>query len=469
MTEHECAVERSWKGLWWLPARPDDQLAGTLTFESGTGMRLEAIGLFSDPLETPQRMGSERVIHGRTTDSKSITLFGCHETNRSWGTGVSSCAWTSQIALIGAHADALEGLRIVVARATIPNLHAWSGQNGLVQEILADKETQQIVRVRHQFAFPDDSTFAVDGWLLTLSTQLGFHPLTLEGATIGQSVQALYEFANGLTVNAFLNGPLADFENFLALAVGSPIAAEVLHVTLAGADPAVAAHEIVIRHGAPRRQSRAIARDAMRFTLQDLEEVWPSPLCQLVAAKDEIRSALDLYFSVVNAPKTFVETQFLNLAQSAEVLHRGSDATHLISAEYYNVLREQIEAVLCSSDLDLDPQVRKALLARVRYWNEPSLRNRLEALMQRLCPEARQVLRNFNRHLVGQVVDARNYLTHRDPKLRTSAEPKLLIRHTLALRFLLEQSILGFLGVPKRVIDKHIARDGRQLEEYRIL
>jgi len=52
---------REFKGLWWLPTRADERLAGTLTITKG-GASLEVIGDFGHQL--------------LSTDGKGITLEG---------------------------------------------------------------------------------------------------------------------------------------------------------------------------------------------------------------------------------------------------------------------------------------------------------------------------------------------------------------------------------------------------------
>lgn len=57
---------RIYKGYWWLPSNPDDQVAGTLTIEPDGGLRLELYGGFG--LETEGvsfERKADKVIYGR--------------------------------------------------------------------------------------------------------------------------------------------------------------------------------------------------------------------------------------------------------------------------------------------------------------------------------------------------------------------------------------------------------------------
>jgi len=71
------------RGEWWLRGARDRAVIGTLIFDRGDGLTLDAIGLFRDPFETQGTSEIYPIIHGRTTDSKDVTLCRCIQTSSS--------------------------------------------------------------------------------------------------------------------------------------------------------------------------------------------------------------------------------------------------------------------------------------------------------------------------------------------------------------------------------------------------
>jgi hypothetical protein len=65
---------------------------------------------------------------------------------------------------------------------------------------------------------------------------------------------------------------------------------------------------------------------------------------------------------------------------------------------------------------------------------------------------------------VRTVVDARNYLTHRDPRLEGSvSDVPALIRLTHKLEFLVEHVLLQTIGVPDSILDRHAKRTAQDM------
>jgi hypothetical protein len=175
----------------------------------------------------------------------------------------------------------------------------------------------------------------------------------------------------------------------------------------------------------------------------------------MLEARDELRSAMDLYFSIVNSPSLYLEVQFLNLAQALESLHRSGGPATLLPNEQFAEVRRRMETMLQANDLQLPKDARFALCRRLEYWNEVSLRRRLKAVVEALRPEAQRTM-GSRQSFVHAVADARNYLTHRDPRLRHAVEDvKSLIRLTRRMRFVVQQSLMMALGIPDTVLDRH--------------
>ena len=68
-----------YKGIWWLPDNPEEQIHGTFKFATNEGAILELTGSFNVP-RTSGEMQHFPIILGITVDGKEITLTNCLET-----------------------------------------------------------------------------------------------------------------------------------------------------------------------------------------------------------------------------------------------------------------------------------------------------------------------------------------------------------------------------------------------------
>ena len=68
-----------YKGYWYLPSSPDNKIVGILTYYPNEKITLELIGSFDDSLSYLFCNREEKVIHGKTSDAKEITLFQCSQ------------------------------------------------------------------------------------------------------------------------------------------------------------------------------------------------------------------------------------------------------------------------------------------------------------------------------------------------------------------------------------------------------
>ena len=126
---------KEFKGLWWLPDAPDNQVAGTLSVEKGK-IALETIGVLgaSNPLSHFVGRDSIRydVIWGVSSESKEISVFNCYESisvNTSCPFAVAE--YKGQIVAVGKHIKSLDELGNYDVTAYIDELTYWFKPNCL--------------------------------------------------------------------------------------------------------------------------------------------------------------------------------------------------------------------------------------------------------------------------------------------------------------------------------------------------
>lgn len=121
----------TYKGYWWLPSLPDDQVAGTLTIDSKGNLRLELYGGFGLG-EKGVRFESETdaVIYGRcyapNGNMKDISLFDCHSAiNLNFSSTFPITRYSCYYALIGYHTLSMNDPIFFEARVEFPELAYW--------------------------------------------------------------------------------------------------------------------------------------------------------------------------------------------------------------------------------------------------------------------------------------------------------------------------------------------------------
>jgi len=128
---------------------------------------------------------------------------------------------------------------------------------------------------------------------------------------------------------------------------------------------------------------------------------------------DKLEPALELFFSATteNHPYGF-ERRFLTLAQGLETLHRRSSTdTVMPKHEFENLIKELLKA--CRD------KWKPWLKARLNYANELSLRQRMKELFS---PYIHYFGAVNVKTLIQDIVITRNYLTHFDKSLESSAK-----------------------------------------------
>lgn len=121
-----------YKGFWWLPSSPDDQIAGTLTIEPNGKAYLELLGEFrvSNELEAVFERRYAPVIYGRcyapNSYMKNITLIDCHSaTKLNFSSSFPITRFSSRFALIGIHIDSMDNASFFKAHVDFKELAFW--------------------------------------------------------------------------------------------------------------------------------------------------------------------------------------------------------------------------------------------------------------------------------------------------------------------------------------------------------
>lgn len=127
LTEMEIRV---YKGKWWIPSNPDDQVSGLLTIHPNGEVKLELIGSFELEKEGIDFDREDAVIYGHclapNNHAKEISLFDCHAAI-TWNPSLSFTItrYTCRCALIGVHVEAMSTPSFFKAQIHCDELTYW--------------------------------------------------------------------------------------------------------------------------------------------------------------------------------------------------------------------------------------------------------------------------------------------------------------------------------------------------------
>ncbi len=400
-------------GHWWLPGETN-RVAGELRYDAGDLM-LRLFGAFhktqgNTPFDRRPEKLEVDVIHGESFFLKPITAFKAFYTSwRSserdfWSTEPSemnSSALRVHAVLIGEHLQNLQNQRYAKCRIQLRNLEGW----------LADSPFKH-------------SDHTADGWktqyirpkMREYELPAPFNLLQIKSSHQGSSMPPMNRFEAVHRANLFVEPsepqPLQWYaevvgvlQQLLTLLAGKPMQTEREWLyTGKDSDGSLLYYN---RHNInPKKDYGPID---FLFRYPDVEQYFPNILSVWLTKRDTIRHAVNLFFSSLREPGAFLESRFLPMVQVLEVYTRGDEQQTYIDPKDYAETRPRIESAIPT---DIDKTLRSAIIRRIEYANEYSLRTRLRRLVETLQPETIKLFCKDPGTFVGSVVDTRNYLTH---------------------------------------------------------
>lgn len=467
---------RSWKGHWWLPGDPGDEVAGVLTYEPGAGLVLELIGGFDDRIFDHSHANYSTVsegsqtwplVHGRAA-GKEITLLDCVATSTVSGLFGGPQAQTvgALTALIGVHLEEPEQKVFTECLVSIEDLTRWSAISGF--EWTVGREKGKPTRARSISAKPaEEPVVIVDGTTITLAH---VYTLPFVDRTRGHEVARMrdaeflrFQPDHPWSLNVAREYAKA-FQDLLSLATHRACAILWLTLKMPREDreypedyPVIDREvEVYSDHtvtGDPT--AKAVEHRETLFTCADLpfEEVVP----RWMAARKDCEAASNMVLGLRYAPMRYIEGQLMTAVGAAEVIHRALNIDEPpIPADEFEPMRAAL--------LEQVPQEHREWLKRT-LRNDPTLRNRLLALvalpdqeaMNRLVPDPERWAKVSTR--------ARNDLAHEGRTPKVSFDE--LIASVKVTSAVVVMNLLQVLGVPGER-QRVIVREHPQLRQVAI-
>ena len=139
---------QEYKGYWWFPSEPDQNIAGTLTYIPNERITLSLIGPIGTPVELFDSFHDreEPIIHGMTSNAQKVTLANCNSSIKmNFSCGFPIIYFQCQYAIIGKHLDSIGQKCFFRAFVHIPVLSYWAPTKALENMInFKDKSIEKI-------------------------------------------------------------------------------------------------------------------------------------------------------------------------------------------------------------------------------------------------------------------------------------------------------------------------------------
>jgi hypothetical protein len=185
----------------------------------------------------------------------------------------------------------------------------------------------------------------------------------------------------------------------------------------------------------------------LAFTLSHLRQLGSESTQNWFNASADLTEVFDLYLAILREDSAVAELRFLMTAQALETYHRRRRDESLLPETEWKDLLTSLTA-LVAAKVQTESQ-KAALLSRLSFLNEASLKRRLKSLLQMVAQHESDLCSADSSRFVRRIVVTRNHFTHwsggNDTDVFRDAD---LVHATERLIALLELILVGELGFP---------------------
>jgi hypothetical protein len=436
---------REFRGWWWLPTQPDDQLPGTLIVTRGEA-ELDLTGHFGHEVlaETDHeivmsgRLADQQRILGIDRDGKEVTSEGHQSASYSeHSAGVTISKYSRRITLVGKHFQSGEKIEFDEIAIRASDLTAWTQTRIIETKAKRRKRGRGYVwgdvSARSK-QLPDIEIALARGERAFIRFGAKFRGIDIWGrgsehAELTQDTALHLRFGRTRDLD-YIFERVGDLRNFLSLAVGRPVA--ILEVTGYRDDFADGrtklSHPVEILWGVPHNPDHPEKqREAheMLFTLPAVQAEISKVLRSWFAKQKRLEPVFNLFFGLLYNRNIELDVRFLLYAQAVETYG-------------YRRGRKPVER---------------------------SFRDQARDVLTTCATVSRKIVGNDLDAFTAHLKVTRDFYTHYNPAKEPKAAKGVgLLLLTVQLRTLIEMAFLRELGFGQRAIDAILMR-ARRYEE----
>jgi hypothetical protein len=410
--------------LWWLAGHEEDQLGGTLTYNPIDGVTLDLLGILGDLATALNHSlgGADddyQTIHGVTTRGKPVTLLGAFAKKRQLNMpGIANETWTSNMLVVGIHlTNADDDALFDKSYFRFEGIEHWLEHEPFSDCYDHDSRKLTVTAAKpREVPFADHTDFKVSsvGSLYTNrkpETRFGIDVISQMAITPDEPRPLNWHFIRAGRLQELASLCAGHYLPLLSFELRGP------HEPLGGggtrpSEAHVYARMIHAEMGSRPEHERPV------ITGPELARFSPQAV-QLWFDQYEIFSpAISLFFTISGQRKMFTNIRMLLAIQALEVFHRRtSSATIMPPSEFDEFSKGLIEGI----PENASGSMRDKLKSLYVYCNEPSLGQRLKAIIADLTEAFMEGPAGFDKAFLRKLVDTRNYYTHFSAELRDKA------------------------------------------------
>jgi hypothetical protein len=455
---HEVALEKqSFRGVWWVPGS-DRKVAGILEYTPEDGAQLNLIGSLEEedwPHEPPSRTPrSYPLILGKSFEAPRLTLESCRQASFHSGAQTFQGLRAERV-YVGEHLEAPDEFRFSVAGLRLHHLADWTGVTGLRSE-WGDPSSGDAFDYRISFRELEDACANVYGAAICLT----FSPQSSSNRhseRLDERVAFRIEVGEPLPYDTWAEVYFKPLQDLLALSTDRPCPTQSL--SLYRPNGQGGAGTLVHLLSQPPASghtdaSRPLLPPEVLFMLPAVRDRFDPFLQSWFALRDRLGFAADVYFSTAFGRQLYLENDFWNIAQAAELSHRNLYDGQVIPEDEFRSVRNRIADAIPEPSYEF-------IRTKLSYANEPTFHERLLDLVgraggavKRLVPDADAFAR--------KVKNTRNYITHGNKRLeKKAASDEELYYLSRKLGFVILANYLQWLDFPPNEIAAMFQRNRR--------
>lgn len=435
-------MTNEYKGLWWLPAKPQAKVHGTLRVSETDDTILDLDGTLIDVQPFMPVVFKPDIILGQSMEGKLLTLYKCIQIHvgGSFPSGLTTSRLLVQTAFLGAHFEIPSDVKFKYVDVRFRHLNDWVGISGFNVKTQESTTTISYMLPSKVSAVIDDMQISI---IFSESQRFDF----VHEISIRQDASFRIETSSESSFEKF-ESLIYHLQNLLMLALEEQTSPEVIDgysekfVLEFREKKHLEPITIIFRYdgnGSHRSHFRFLFRfNEVKTQFQLMLKNW--------FGKIELLEPVFLgYFAPLHLP-IYLEQKFLGYISAIESYHRRVIKGFGLPPEEYE--RIMVEIMKC-----IPPQHLDWFSEKLKY-NEPSQRRRLKAMIERFS-----WIDFGGNEFVNRVIITRNYLTHFEEELKeAAAKGDELMRLTLKLELLIKMTLLTELGFEQKEVEQMTKR-----------
>ncbi|MGB3508820.1 MAG: HEPN domain-containing protein [Microcoleaceae cyanobacterium] len=495
-------------GIWFLPETTEIQITGTLSFSPEKKPQLNLVGelkknqniteKFENPLTYPIINGWLISAPGK---SEAVTLCNCSQ-RKEIKTGIQTSEIYPDLIIKGYHFSGLEDIKFTALIVRYTQLEKWvnlpnveitatpsSSNPNCYKEINVRQTIKEPIEIGklNEFSIsildkawftPQMFQFANFFGADTSKLKLEERKKILFKADVPKSIdefrEVIYLFQEFLT---FACGQIVLPDTIESLVLGKSIEYDFpmqIFMEMENSENLISSGQqltqkevekrfpikIFYQNISPQIYRYSFEENQILFRFTDIQDNSQMILESWKYISETLGSILEIYMRVYYTPIRHTKDLFLSLAQAIEGFHRIHHNGKYCDDSVFDNIREELKKVF-SAELKkhkVKEEERDSILNKIQYWNEFSLKERLENLFEdeKICsclPDRLFENSDAKHNFVRQVRDTRGSLTHPTTSKTNKTKSKYIVTGvdlvflTRKLRIILEVCLLQTLGI----------------------